>query len=82
MDIAIDFVKDKVDNKKLMVNLVLFLLKQKSLKALTKKNSDIKNLFFSCIKRVFNMKNIQNKLKDEIKKRLIKNFNEYCKNYF
>ena len=82
LDIAIDFVKDKVDNKKLMVNLVLFLLKQKSLKALTKKNSDIKNLFFSCIKRVFNMKNIQNKLKDEIKKRLIKNFNEYCKNYF
>ena len=77
LDIAIDFVIDKEDNKKILVNLILFILKQNSLKELIKANSNIKYLFASCINKVLNIRKISNKLKNVIRNRLAKNYYNY-----
>ena len=77
LDIAIDFVIDREDNKKILINLVLFILKQKHLKKLINKNSNIRFLFSSCIKRVLTMKNIKNKFNNRIRIKLIENFNQF-----
>ena len=68
LDVAVDFVKDTFENKKILVHFVMYLLYSKSLKN-TLKNDIYKNLFFKSVNKVLNMDKISNELKDEIRKK-------------
>ena len=67
LDVATDFVKDTIDNKRILVNLAMHLLCSKSLIE-TLKNDTYNKLFFSSINKVLGMNNISDKLKNEIRK--------------
>ena len=64
--VAIDFVQDRPENKKILVHFIMRLLGRSSLsKTLEKK--DINELFISCIDRVLKMTNISEDLKNKIR---------------
>ena len=69
LDIMIDFVQDRVENKKVLVNLILHLFDRKSFKKALKTSEDLYKLFISCLDKVLKMTKISNKLKDEIRKK-------------
>ena len=69
LDVALIFVKDNVKNKRILVNLAMYVLSIKKLREILKKNNYLKNLFYSCIERVLSMTKISDKLKNEIRKK-------------
>lgn len=71
-DVAIDFAKDTVDNKKIIVYLITYLLEQKELEKTLKIDEFHYNLFISCLKRTFESKFISDEHKQEIKNRIKK----------
>jgi glycosyltransferase involved in cell wall biosynthesis len=78
LDAAIDFVQEVVENKKLLVYLMVYLLNRPKLKEALDLSDYTKKLFISCIDRVLKQKLISDSYKDEIKKRVKKlNFLEY-----
>jgi hypothetical protein len=68
-DVALDLAKDTVENKKILVHLILYLMNRKSLKYSLNQNSHSKNLFKSCLDRIFNTTNISEEMLNEIRKR-------------
>ena len=69
LDVALIFVKDNVKNKRILVNLAMYVLSIKKLKEILQQNNYLKNIFYSCIKRVLSMTKISDKLKNEIRKK-------------
>ena len=67
LDAAIDFTLDFVENKKILVHLIVFLLSRNSLKDTLNYSEEIKNLFISCLDRILKMKNISEEHKNIIK---------------
>ena len=65
LDAVIDFVQDIVENKKILVHLIVFLLKRNSLKE-TLKNKNVNSIFLSCLDKVLKMNNITKEHKKEI----------------
>ena len=68
LDQLIDFTLDIPKNKKVLVNLVIFIFQNKYLKDLLDFENDNK-LFNSCLDRIFNCKYISDELKKEVRKR-------------
>ena len=68
LDAAIDFVKDTVENKRILVNFAMYLLSSKSLIE-TLNNDTFKTIFFSSINKVLKMNRISDMLKNEIRKK-------------
>ena len=68
-DVALDLTKDTVENKKILVHLILYLMSRKSLKYALNHSSYTKNLFKSCLDRIFNTTNISEEMLNEIRKR-------------
>ena len=68
LDQLIDFTLDFPKNKKVLVNLVIFIFQNKYLKDLLHFENDNK-LFNSCLDRIFNCKYISDELKKEVRKR-------------
>ena len=68
LDIAINFVQDRIPNKKVLVHLILFLFDRLSLKK-TLKSEEVNKLFISCIDRVLKMDKISDELKNEIRQK-------------
>ena len=66
LDAVVDFVQDTVENKKILVHLIVFLLKRNSLKETLKSNSNANNIFLSCLDKVLKMNNITKEHKKEI----------------
>ena len=58
LDIMIDFVQDRVENKKVLVNLILHLFDRKSFKKALKTSEDLYKLFISCLDKVLKMTKI------------------------
>ena len=70
LDIMIDFVQDRVENKKVLVNTIMNLFRRKSsFKKALKTNKKIYELFISCLDKVLNMTKISDELKNEIRKK-------------
>ena len=69
LDVMLDFVQDRAENKRVLVNLVLFILSRKYLKQALKISKDIYNLFISCLDKILKMSKISEDLKDEIRKK-------------
>ena len=69
LDAAIDFVIDNIENKKILVNLIYFLLSRNSLKDTLASSKEIKDLFISCLDKILKMKNISNENKNIIRKK-------------
>ena len=69
LDPLIDFSLNLPRNKKVLVNFIIFLLKNEYLKDLLNKNEYDNKLFISCLDRIFNCKYISDKYKNEIRKR-------------
>ena len=69
IDVIIDFVQDTVENKKILVNLILHLFNRKTLAKALKRSKDIEKIFYSNIDKILKMPKISNKLKDEIRKK-------------
>ena len=67
LDVAIDFTLDTIDNKKILVNLIVFLLSRNSLKDTLNVSDEIKQLFLSCLDKILKMNNITNEHKNTIK---------------
>ena len=72
LDAAIDFAQETVENKKLLVYVMVYLLDRKKLKEALDLSEYTKNLFISCIDRVLKQKLISDSYKEEIKKRVKK----------
>ena len=70
IDVVIDFVQDTIENKIILVNLIMNLFRKKnSLERTLKKNKDAYNLFISSIDKVLKMTKISDRLKSEIRKK-------------
>ena len=69
IDVIIAFVQDTIENKKILVNLILHLFSQKTLSEALKRSKDIYKLFISNIDKILKMTNISKELKDEIRKK-------------
>ena len=69
IDVVIDFVQDTIENKMILVNLILNLFRKNSLERTLKKSKDIYNLFISSIDKVLKMTKISDRLKSEIRKK-------------
>ena len=67
-DIAIDFVQNTKENKKLLVYLIMYMLNRPKLDE-TLKNEYHKKLFFSCLDRILNSSFISDTYKNEIRKK-------------
>ena len=61
LDIMIDFVQDRVENKKLLVHLILHLFNRKSFKKALNTSLDLYNLFISSLDKVLKMSKISEK---------------------
>ena len=60
LDAATDFVKDTVENKRILVNFAMYLLSSKSLKEMLN-NDAFKTTFFSSMNKVLKMNGISDK---------------------
>ena len=69
IDVVIDFVQDTIENKIILVSLILNLFRKNSLKRTLKKYKNVYNLFISSIDKVLKMTNISDRLKNAIRKK-------------
>ena len=69
LDIMLDFVQDRVENKKILGVFVLYLLSRNVLKQALKLNPDIHNKFITCIDKILKMEKISNNFKIEIRQK-------------
>ena len=69
IDVVIDFVQDTIENKIILVSLILNLFRKNSFKRTLKKYKNVYNLFISSINKVLNMTNISDRLKNAIRKK-------------
>ena len=69
-DAMIDFSLNLANNKKVLVNYIIFILENKYLKNALTSNEYNNKLFISCLDRVFNCSLISDEYKDEIRKRV------------
>ena len=70
LDIMIDFVQDRVENKRVLINTIMTLFRRKkSFEKAIKTSKKIYKLFISCLDKVLKMTNISDKLKNEIRKK-------------
>lgn len=79
LDIVIDFSQNNINNKKLVVHLIIYFLTLKNIKRTLISNDYNMKLIISCIKRILNSKNISDKYKTIVKNvvkkcKFIKNF--------
>ena len=78
LDPLIDFTLNLPKNKKILVNFIIYLLKNRYLKNVINRNEYDNKLLISCLDRIFNCKYISNKNKNKIRKRVKKlNFIKY-----
>ena len=68
LDVMLDFVQDTIYNKKILVNLLMFILYRDSLKN-TLKNGTIKKIFINCLDKILKMDKISDEFKKEIRAR-------------
>ena len=68
-DIVIDFNKEAFKNRKLLVYIITFLIKDNHLKKLAR-NKYYKNIFISCVERFFKYRYISDRDKILVRKRL------------
>ena len=78
-DIVIDFNKETIESRKLLIYIITFLIKSPTLKLILKSNYN-KSIFISCVKRILNYKYIPFVYKNEIRKRISKL--KFIKYYF
>ena len=69
-DIVIDFNKETIESRKLLIYIITFLIQNPALKIISESNYN-KKLFISCVNRILNYKCISTHDKDEIRKRLL-----------
>ena len=65
----LDFVQDRIENKKILGVFVLYLLTRNKLKQALEMNKDINNLFITCVGKVLKMEKISEVFKNEIRKK-------------
>ena len=69
LDVMIDFVRDTFNNKKILVNLLMYILNRYSLKNALKKE-EIKDIFIYDIDKILKMNKISEENKNEIRKKV------------
>ena len=69
LDIMIDFVRDTFNNKKIIVNMLMFILSRNALKNALK-NEEIKKIFIGDIDKILKMNKILEENKNEIRKKV------------
>ena len=69
LDIIMDFVQDRFEHKKVIVNFIMRLLGRKSLEKALKTSKDLYDIFISCVDKALNMTKISDELKNEIRKK-------------
>ena len=72
IDISIDFSKDTIKSKEVLVYLITFLMNHPAMKEVMTTSENHKKLFFSCMDRILNSKYISNEYKEELRKRVAK----------
>ena len=72
IDISIDFSKDTIKSKEVLVYLITFLMNHPAMKEVMTSSENHKKLFFSCMDRILNSKYISNEYKEELRKRVAK----------
>ena len=72
VDISIDFTRKTLENSKLLVYLITFLMQLPEFKSVYNSNEYNKKLIKSCIDRILNNKYISSEYKNEIRKRALK----------
>ena len=65
----IDFSLNLVNNKKVLINYILYILNDKYIKDAVYSNDYNYNLFISCLDRFFNCSHISNEYKDLVRKK-------------
>lgn len=70
LDVSINFTLNRFENRKLLVHLLMYILKRKSIQNTLKYNYKIKKLFYSCINQILNMTNIETNHKIYIKNKI------------
>ena len=68
-DAMIDFSLNLVNNKKVLINYILYILNNKYIKDAVYSNDYNYNLFISCLDRFFNCSHISNEYKDLVRKK-------------
>ena len=71
-DISIDFSKDTLESKKVLVYFITNLMETEEFEEVMKEKEYYKKLFMSCIERLLKSKYIENEDKEEIKRRVSK----------
>ena len=69
LDVMLDFVQDRIENKKILGVFVLYLLTRNELKQALEKNKDANNLFITCVDKILKMEKISDVFKNEIRKK-------------
>ena len=72
IDISIEFSKDTVKSKEVLVYFITFLMNHPAMKEVMTSSEYHKKLFFSCMDRILNSKYISNEYKEELRRRLAK----------
>ena len=69
LDTMIDFVQDTIYNKRILVNLLMYILNRKDSLKITLKNNYINKLFINCLDTILKMDKISDEFKNEIRQR-------------
>ena len=69
LDVVIDFTRETIENKKLLVYLIIYLFNQSRMEKTLESNEYIYKLFISCLDRILDSKYISDEYKNEIRKR-------------
>ncbi len=67
LDIVIEFSRNVIENKKILVNYIIYFFRRKNLKALIFANKNNYKTFFSCLDRILNCKYISLENKNQIR---------------
>jgi len=69
LDTMIDFVQDTIYNKRILVNLLMYILNRKDSLKITLKNNYINKIFINCLDTILKMDKISDEFKSEIRQR-------------
>ena len=69
LDTMIDFVQDTIYNKRILVNLIMYILNRKDSLKIALKNNYINKLFINCLDTILKMDKISDEFKNEIRQR-------------
>ena len=69
LDTMIDFVQDTIYNKRILVNLLMYILNRKDSLKIALKNNYINKIFINCLDTILKMDKISDEFKNEIRQR-------------